>query len=251
MDPLLVTYARAVATPRNVIDVPVADGDECAGWAARVEALRAHWRPRNGEGFYTLGCATYLDVCNSDTPDLDYYDRLRDSNALLDAEFGDLLERVRDALERTLGRPARFVLGLARPGFHVFERDGIAVHAGANAHFDLQHQRLRFPRPIREDEAVSFTLAIKLPVAGGGLDTWNVVPRDLERLARLGRPIDLQGMTRTKPMIRHDYTVGAMAIQIAPILHRIGPSPRREPGDQRITLQGHGVLDDEGWVLYW
>ena len=30
-----------------------------------------------------------------------------------------------------------------------------------------------------------------------------------------------------------------------------GTSVRFEPGDERITLQGHGILRDGAWQLYW
>ena len=34
-------------------------------------------------------------------------------------------------------------------------------------------------------------------------------------------------------------------------LHRIGPTPRVEPSDHRITLQGHAVRLGERWIAYW
>jgi hypothetical protein len=34
-------------------------------------------------------------------------------------------------------------------------------------------------------------------------------------------------------------------------LHAIGKSTVKAPTGLRITLQGHGVRLDDGWLLYW
>lgn len=241
MDPLLVRP--------TLVDVDVLDADECAGTAARVEALRPRWLVR-GAGYATVGLAAYLDVASSDRPRETYDARLDEQNALLREHFGGVLDRVAAALAALLGMPARFDPGVALPGFHVFEGPGVAVRPVPSQHFDLQHRAIRWPFPVLPGEhAVSFTLAVALPRLGGALEFWDVTEAEAARLRRLGRTIESIG--RTRPSRRHPYQVGRMAVQLAPLMHRIAAVPARFPGDRRVTLQGHGVRDADGWVLYW
>ncbi|RZB13788.1 hypothetical protein StrepF001_42190 [Streptomyces sp. F001] len=235
----------------TIVDVDLLDDGEAADIYARLEALRPRWLSR-GEGFATLGVATYLDVMASERPEETYYARLPEQNGLIRTHFGDLLEKVAAALSALLGAPTRYEEAVALPGFHVFESAGVSTQSWPNQHFDLQHRSLRWPFPLAsEDDLVSFTLAIALPRYGGALEFWNVVEADVARLQRLGRTVTMELLGNTKPVRRHEYRVGRMSVQLAPIMHRIAAVPVRYPGDQRITLQGHGVRDSGGWVLYW
>ena len=215
-----------------------------------MDSLRQHWIPRTGAGFYTLGVAAYLDLIYSSTPEADYYYRLAKSNPLIMEHLGDLLERVRLSLEKLTGSPARLEPTVAYPGVHVFEYESIAIYPNAGP-IRPAVSECSVPKPVDPSRLLSFTLALRLPRAGGGLDTSDVLPSDANRLARLGRNVDLAQLSRTKPLIRHEYSVGTMAVQLKPILHRIGLIRERQRDDQRMTLQGHGILENDGWVLYW
>ena len=233
-----------------VADIPVMGAEESGALAARIAAMRAQWLPR-GEGFYTIGVASYLDVMNSDDPEIAYYGRLTASNALIDEHFTDLLETVRRTLAGFLGAPTRFEDAVARPGFHIFEEVGICTSEQPSQHFDLQHRFMRWPFAFASEDVISFTLPLQLPALGGGLDVWAIQEDDLQRLARMGRDPCMAKLGRLKPFSRHRYSPGLMAVQLKPIMHRISPIATFAPGDRRITLQGHGVRDADGWVLYW
>ena len=77
--------------------------------------------------------------------------------------------------------------------------------------------------------AFSFTLPIKLPVHGGGLSIWNA-KFEKERIL---------------------YTPGEIFVHPGNLMHQIAGQPFVEPGDQRITLQGHGIKVDGKTILYW
>jgi len=233
-----------------LLDVPVLSVREAATVAGEVSRLRGRWIQRS-EGFATVGVAAYLDIMHSRDPEATYYGRIPACNAMLQSSFGDLLERVREALAATLGRPARFEPSVALPGFHFFEDCGICTTDRPSQHFDLQHRSMRWPFGPVTDEVISFTLALQLPAQGGGLDVWDLVEDDLARLARLGRNPKMDQLGRVKPFKRHPYPPGTMAVQLRPLMHRIAAVPERLPGDRRITLQGHGVRDGDAWVLYW
>lgn len=244
----MATAYRSMAA-RPVTDVPVLEAGDCQRIHATLERLRPHWVWR-GRGFATLGVAAYLDAARSKDPERTYHGQLVQGNRRLQEQFGDTLDRVAATLAELLAAPTRFLPELALPGFHVFEGPGIAT-SGAAPHFDLQHLALRWPDGTDLRERISFTLAVKLPAAGGALEHWHVTERDLRRLSRLGRPVSTAVLGRLLPARRHAYREGWMAVQQAPVMHRIAPVPTRRPGDQRITLQGHGVRHRSGWILYW
>ena len=237
----------------SLIDIPVLAPRICDDAVARLESCRDRWIRRQ-RGFHTVGVAAYLDVCQG-TPEMadeHYYRRLPSWNEFLEAEFGDVLESVRAAIERTFDGEARFEASVALPGFHVFEIGGITTRDQPSSHFDHQHRKLRWPFRLKEERLLSFTLALRLPRAGGALDVWDVSEAEVFRLLRLGRYVSLEGLSVTRQVHRHEYSVGTMVVQTVPLLHRIAKVDAVCDDDQRITLQGHAVLDPEGrWVLYW
>jgi hypothetical protein len=233
-----------------VSDVSVFDDAVCTGIAERIERMRPQWLNR-GPGFSTIGVAAYLDVMCSTRPEETYYGRLAASNQFIRGQFSDVLEAVRQALMCALEANARFESSVALPGFHIFEDAGLVTEERPSQHFDLQHRSLRWPFGPVSDEVISFTLALKLPRLGGGLDVWDITEDDLARLHRMGREVSMEQLGRLKPRRVHAYKPGVMAVQRRPIMHRIAAVPQRFASDQRMTLQGHGVRDGDCWVLYW
>jgi hypothetical protein len=233
-----------------VIDIELFSEEHAASIANRLESLRSQWICRN-EGFSTFGVATYLDLMSSKSPEMDYYDRSQRYNQLLMEHFSDELEIVRKSIADYFNTEARFEPALALPGFHIFEYHGITISDQPSHHFDLQHRYLRWPFAPISDDVISFTLALKIPRLGAALEYWNFDEADIRRLEKMGRVGNIQQFGARKPPMRHNYKPGHMAVQLRPILHRIGSIADRFPGDQRITLQGHGVRDKKNWVLYW
>ncbi|MDH7975197.1 hypothetical protein QH494_23685 [Sphingomonas sp. AR_OL41] len=234
----------------QVIDLFALSEEEARAVANAVRAIEDRWL-RRGAGFATIGVATYLDVMCSDDAERHYYARIAESNRLIQEHFGWLIERVRATIETHFERPTVIDERVALPGFHIFHGCGITLVDHDSQHFDLQFRSLRWPFAATPSEVVSFTLAIELPAAGGGLDYWNFTEDDLARVQRLGRSTDMALIGRTKPHMRHPYRIGYMTVQVAPVMHRIAAIPSTSPGDHRITLQGHSMRRGEELVLYW
>jgi hypothetical protein len=224
--------------------------EECARAEADLKALRARWTARGGEpaSFFTLGAASYLDPTDA------YRERAAQCNPLLTEHFGWLLEKTREFLSWRLGAPAVFEPSLALPGFHVWETAAIFTAPQASVHFDLQQLRV-WPRETPDADfqhPLSFTVAIRLPQAGGGLNVWDVsyerFMRFRERVDGRVDPADVAVLLRP---LRHPYVRGGIALHSGLLMHQIGEVAQVQAGDERITLQGHGVKVGASWRLYW
>jgi hypothetical protein len=227
------------------------DPEEATKYADAVVAMRDEWLARNTDS-YTLGLATYLDVVGVEDPDARYYDCVEDANAKLMRRFGPLYAALATTLVTYLGQSVRYLESdLALPGFHIFERSSILTEPLDRAHFDVQHKYLRWPGDIDGDALISFTLPVRLPQAGGGLETWDVTEPFAVAEARAGRRRTLQEWMAASDPKRYPYRIGMLYVQPTMQLHRIAAVDHRADDDMRITLQGHGVRMDGAWILYW
>ena len=228
---------------------------ECRATVAALDTLEADWTDRSPRGdrtFYTLGRASYLDVC---APGVDsssaYYAHLGVTNAFLREHFGTLYQRLMGGLHDHLGGEITLADALAIPGFHIFRGTGIVGAGEAGRHFDIQYERLALPEGKIAGEPLSFTLALELPQHGSGLDVWDITVEDYDRAYAAGRIASLDDMARRRIRTYRPYAVGSLLLQRGLWLHRIcSPGPVR-PGDRRITLQGHGLYIAGRWLLYW
>ena len=223
---------RRVLNDAETQRVAVLDEQQCSDVARRLDAVRAHW-VRRSEHFHTVGAATYLDVCGGGGSLEQYRTRLETCNPLLDSVFGDILERVRQALTDLVSAPCGFAPDLARPGFHLFLPPSLDEAKRDVLHLDLQHCHL----PIDADvftKSLTFTLPIEIPHVGAGIE--------------FCRPtaLDKRGQLTVQP-----YVLGELFVHSGRTLHRRAHVPGT--GDsRRITMQGH-AFSHEGkqWMLYW
>lgn len=233
--------------------IPVLDTEECDRLSRDVCDLRSQWIPRTPDpaSFFTLGVAAYQDLAPVEFgPRQDYCRQAPLLNVLILDRFGWLLQRVQKALDEFLGTTTRFSSRLALPGFHIFEYFAIPRGGDASVHFDLQYQLIDWddaePAPDLSDP-ISFTLAIKLPKGGGGINEWDLTYEQTIR----GPLQDLAALASGTLPTYHAYSLGAIAIHSGHRLHQIAGVTDVQPGDQRITLQGHGVRRGDATVLYW
>jgi hypothetical protein len=234
------------------VQIPLLSRVECEDASAAVNELRPQWIPRTQPAsFFTLGVASYMDLQNSNEGfSRDYYNEAAPLNALISKRFGWLLGKAKSVVEDFVGAKALFSPQLASPGFHIFEFPAIPRSNTASIHFDLQHQLINwndnFPFSQNAD-VVSFTLPIRLPAGGGGLNIWDITYQNCFKTPNfdLGRYLESNHPTY------HRYSLGALAIHSGYRLHQIAGVSDVQPGDQRITLQGHGVCRGSEWVLYW
>jgi hypothetical protein len=239
-----------------VTSIAILTEEQCSKAYDSVHALRARWIPRGGSAeqslFFTIGTATYMDAGWPETSRR-YYDNAHAYNATLKTYFGWLYELVRSALEQYFEAPTSYREDLALPGFHIWLYPGIFTQPTASVHFDLQYLQL----PWQDDQAadftqpISFTLPIKLPAMGGGLNVWELSYEEFMQERARGLVERAEQLCNVKSRIRHPYALGHLLMHSGHALHQIAPVIATYPGDERICLQGHGIRCASGWKLYW
>ena len=172
------------------------------------------------------------------------------------------MERVREALENLLGEPAEFPAVLPMPGFHLFVGASIPLSDCrrdladcGSTHFDMQYLHIPWSQwytHIDLDNTISFTLALKLPEAGGGLALWESLTLDRMRSDLPEHLVaGIPSAANTTRCSVTPYHVGSMVVHNGKLLHQIAGVSKAGPYEERITLQGHGIFADGSWRLYW
>lgn len=236
----------------------VLDAAACREVAAAVHALRGWWVARDEVAFHTLGAALYLDAPRPETlarfkvtaPAPERYAReMARLNPVLRAHFAPLYAALAAALRALLGEDVRYAEDRALPGFHRFGAAAIYARGTAHVpHFDRQYECVAWPADADIDFArtISVTLPIRLPRVGGGLKVWDLA---LDEVLALGPAAARQRAASARADV-HPYRIGELVCHPGHLLHQILPW-QAEPGDERLTLQAHGVYYAGAWQLYW
>lgn len=188
--------------------------------ADKVYRLQKYWISRSDEfGFYTLGRCSYLD---GKTPA--YKEEIKILNPILRQEFGGLYEKVIKHLTNQFNEHIELNDSLAHPSFHIFiSNKFLLAHAGI-WHEDCPHLTLE----LGDIDPYSFTLAIKMPTGGGGMDYIE------------------DGMEKYLP-----YEKGLIVGHDGKVIHRISSLKKYVPYEPRITLQGHLIRINGVLNLFW
>lgn len=222
---------------------------ECSEIRTLVHDLRHSWIQRyQTYPFYTLATASYLDAAWPHA--FQYYcQKAETTNQFLSPPLESIHSRIESVLEAHLGAPVRRHEQYALPGFHIFLAHDIFRQSVASIHCDLQHQLLDWgpPEYVDWEHPLSFTISISLPKSGAGLNIWNVHHDELTGLSKFEREALFQ--TREKQFVR--YRTGGMVLHSGLSVHQIAPMPDAQPGEERITLQGHAILAQGIWQVYW
>lgn len=241
------TGADALADASHISHIPMLERAACASIIAAIDAQRAHWLQRDAAlPFYTLGATSYLDALND--PQL-YRQRAALYNPLLQAAFAALYQQLLSALAAQLGADCVLAPETAHPGFHIFEFHPAFREPAAVIHFDRQFEDIPWQRPQELDfeQPLSFTLPLQLPASGGGLNTWPADWRHCHNSPLLVPELLAHALT-CQPLA---YTEGVLMLHSGHMLHQIAPVPEMQPGDRRITLQGHALPRCGVYQLYW
>lgn len=146
-----------------------------------------------------------------------YLDEPQEYEALA-SEMNPVLEQFRwvyQRLERALGvKDLRY--GPALPGFHLFD---YSPGAEASIHVDTPHERVTEFKDTDIQDTFSFTVAVQQPSEGAKLRIWD------------------------PELSTHQYKLGELFVHSGKQLHQIVNN--LQPGEQRITLQGHGIITRE------
>ncbi len=239
----------------NFTSIEILTSGQCEEICSTVHRLRSFWTQVNESTlFFTLGVASYIEFCRPGDAAARYRDRARQSNPLLREYFAGMMEYLRGTLERHLGEPVAFVEEFGRPGFHIWLTEAIPTHPTASVHFDLQYLSLGWPsdgEAVDYERPVSFTLPLRLPAEGGGVNVWNLNYREVEEMSARGVPVQLEELRETREQEHYAYQLGSLVLHSGHLLHQIAPVPDVNPGDERITLQGHAMRCGGRWLLYW
>ena len=148
-----------------------AGASEAGELASRVLAARESWTSDFGGEQFTLGRAFYTHLETGRAKE--YFDKARESDALVEAVLPGIQARSLSLLGRMLGGVVLRRPGFCGPGVHVFPAGGKVAREGGVVHFDIegltQHQKVHAQR------TVSFVWMLGPALRGGGLRLWDVL----------------------------------------------------------------------------
>jgi hypothetical protein len=124
---------RKQATFSCLVDLPALSIDEAPSINSKIYSLKRFWIKRYGEGFYTLGRATYLDYCLPRGSIEPAKNPLAHFNEILEPHFQALYERIILLLQELLRCKVNLTNLYAIPGFHLFF--GYRINSAAAAEY--------------------------------------------------------------------------------------------------------------------
>ncbi|MCE5317321.1 MAG: hypothetical protein LLG04_08155 [Parachlamydia sp.] len=221
--------------------------EEAKSTLEKVMALKERWidRSQGFYPFYSLGANLYIDSSSDD--DSIYRKKAQEQNPILMANFSGLYDKLIALFQEVYDVPVTFVDGFALPGFHIFLASKVFYEKGGSNHFDMQYQKIKWPyADIDYDNPISFTCPVALPMAGAGLQYWDITQDMVEKMSGTE-------FAKARAVEPHylGYSLGKLVLHQGLLLHQIAPTKEINPGDARITLQGHGLLCDGALRLYW
>jgi hypothetical protein len=226
--------------------------NDCQRIRATLFELKQYWQARTPiVPFYTLGAASYLDAdpTRMEGRNEGYYvSRAAHFNPILREHFGWLYDRLTVFLASRLGAPVTFRQNGGLPGFNLMFAHRAFQKITASIHCDWQYRNLDWSwASIRDPRAISFTLGISLPQEGSGINIWDLSE---ERIFSFSDD-EMSEYLKSNPPLLFYYAVGYLALHFGHVLHQV-PAPQNvQKGDERITMQGHGLLCDGIWYIYW
>ena len=199
----------------------------------RVISNKKHWIDRFGI-FYTFGASIYIDDQKN------YKEYIKKSNNILYEEFNDLYSKLSNYFGAELNNE------IAYPGFHIFNKS--SNQADASIHFDTPYLRLpNYKKSLSKPK--SFTILLKKPKSGAGLNVWNKINLNKMDLSEQQSFLKSKTIKDLGDVDYIEYELGKMYIHSGSVLHQI--SNNKMVGDEeRITMQGHIIQDGDKKYMY-
>ncbi|CAN5676093.1 hypothetical protein BH10CYA1_BH10CYA1_55290 [soil metagenome] len=218
--------------------IPVLSAVESAQVRDEIQALKHIWdeeRHRLGAGI------SYYH------PRVLYYATSKQMNPILRKHFDWMYEKLLKAFTKHFGVPTTFRDDLAVPGFNIYCGPTDFSTIRYNTHIDLQFLELNWEPKGSVDFAttMSFTLPIASPKNGAGLNIWNITQNDIPE-----EELDDSELLDVKNALYQRYEVGVATIHDGRHYHQMTVAENWLPTDERITLQGHGLIQNGTLVIY-
>lgn len=222
---------------------------ECQRACSLIQHLRQFWLKQDASlPFYSLGTASYFHDPTSN-PIEQYNSLIKCYSPLLWQNFSWLYQKLADTLASQLSAPICYPEHLALPGFHIFLAHKYFEQLNPPIHRDLQYRMHQWETTKATDytETISFTLAIKLPQAGAGMNIWDLHHDEVDLMS----PAEIESLVQSQKKYFFSYELGKLVLHSGHFIHQIASAKNIQKDDERITLQGHGFLTQGTWNLYW
>jgi hypothetical protein len=250
--------------------IKVLTEEQCKIAVNTVDDLYEHWVRREPEpwDFYTIGSTSYQEGM-LEAPQ--YIKQMEKMNPILKDKFGWIYNIVLEKLSEHLG-PCELIDDLAYPGFHVVghppgqlnnkltmkltQKPLMKIHEDR----PYAHQKARMTwgkfTDVTIHNALSWTLLLESPSCGSGLCVWN--DSELSKYDQNKELSDyVKGLSHYKDYKNHrppdnvvSYRLGEAFFYAGILLHQISPASLFLDNERRITMQGHGLLCDGIWRIY-
>lgn len=181
---------------------------------------------------YTLGGVSYLG-------DKVGIDKVYKSNKFMRDLFPNLYENLLLSLKKILKKDVVYKEDGYLPGFHIFGSNFLFRYPIAEFHVDRQHTRNNWDESCDLNKTISFTVPIDLPSDTSGLFIFNADKTCTDR-----KKASLSKRALVK------YKMGKLVLHSGNNYHIMKPSLILK-NEYRITLQGHGVLCNNKWYIFW
>lgn len=213
----------------DIVDLNIDYEDICR----KVILNKDHWTDRFGI-FYTFGASIYIDDKK------DYTEYKNTVNNILYEEFNDLYSKLSDYFGAELNSE------IAYPGFHIFNES--SNEANASIHFDTPY--LRLPNyKLSFSNPQSFTILLKKPKSGAGLNVWNKINLNKMDLDEQKQYIQDKTIKDLGDVDYVEYELGKMYVHSGSVLHQIANDGIGKD-EERITMQGHIIQDGNKRYMY-
>jgi len=224
--------------------VPCFSKKDAEDIVAVVDMLESYYTKR-GANFFTLGTSSYLDFANA------HGRQALMTNELISKHLGKFYLKMFKALSDHFDVPVFSPPEVNVPGFHIFtglENSPKGLEYGS-IHRDANHISSEFP--FAYTDIISFTIMLEEPEKGSSMNYWDdeVVSKTImsNRFRSIGKFMRERLIRTVKTF---DYKIGELVIHDGQTIHQIANMVDTTPKDRRISLQGHGVLTDKGYIVY-
>ncbi len=237
-------------SPTHHRHLQLLEDTEAAAIADWIRSRREQWTPLHPLApAFILGTAAYIEDKGQASDWNRYAEKVATTNPMLEEGFGDATRRILDAMGDAYNATFFTDPGFGLPGAHIFEPSPHFLNRFASTHFDRQWELLDLTGydGVDSSRILSFTLPLELPTGGGGLLLWPKVADPTHEAGRGKTPPRPEDMDR----VEVEYTVGELVVHDGWHLHEMAPFRSADGDRARITLQGHAISCDRGWLVHW